>query len=162
MKKQLTLKAKRRKPVKKLWSTTLVTLLAGLLLSAASAQDRELVITQGIDVPGFDVHSPGSSVTTVESVLVNIFDYLVWRDSDGNFIPGLATSWEPVAEDAWRFELREGVLFHDGHEFTAEDAKFTLERISRDESLAEYENYRQDRKSVGEGKRGYGGGSALV
>src|SRR5690606_23788723 len=47
---------------------------------------------------------------------------------------------------AWRFELREGVVWHDGQPFTAEDVKFTLERISRDESLVEYENYRQIRE----------------
>ncbi len=126
---------------------TLNALLVTLMLGGvASAQQRELIITQGIDVPGFDVHSPGSSVTSVESVLVNIFDYLVWRDENGNFIPGLATSWEPIADDAWRFDLRQGALFHDGEEFTAEDAKFSLERISRDESLPEFENYRQIRE----------------
>lgn len=132
--------------MKNAWKKPALALLAALLVGAGSAQDRELIIAQGIDVPGFDVHTPGSSVTSIESVLVNIFDYLVWRDADGNFIPGLATSWEPAGDDAWRFELREGVLFHDGAEFTAEDVKFTLERISRDESLPEFENYRQIRE----------------
>jgi peptide/nickel transport system substrate-binding protein len=121
----------------------LFVLLVAALVSVAVAQDRELVVAQGIDVPSFDVHSPGSSVTTVESVIVNIFDYLVWRTADGEFEPALATAWEPVAPDAWRFTLREGVKWHDGEEFTAEDVEFTLERISRDESLSEYENYRQ-------------------
>ncbi len=121
------------------------TLLAALALTVVGAQGRELVIAQGVDVKGFDVHSHGSSVTAEESVLVNIFDYLVWRTADGDFEPGLATSWEPIAPDAWRFTLREGVLWHDGEPFTAEDVEFTLERISRDESLTEYENYRQIR-----------------
>src|SRR5690606_2332929 len=110
-------------------------LLAVLALGTAHAQVRELVVAQGIDVKGFDVHSSGSSVTAEESVLVNVFDYLVWRTADGDFEPGLAVSWEPIADDAWRFELREGVVWHDGQPFTAEDVKFTLERISRDESL---------------------------
>src|SRR5690554_4904088 len=122
------------------------TLLAALALTVVGAQGRELVIAQGVDVKGFDVHSHGSSVTAEESVLVNIFDYLVWRTADGDFEPGLATSWEPIAPDAWRFTLREGVLWHDGEPFTAEDVEFTLERISRDESLTEYENYRQVRE----------------
>ncbi len=125
---------------------TIAALLVTATLAVASAQDRTLVIAQGIDVPGFDVHSLGSSVTAIESVLVNIFDYLVWRDADGNFEPGLATSWEPVAEDAWRFTLREGVVWHDGEPFTAEDVKFTLERIATDESLTENGNYNQVRE----------------
>lgn len=128
----------------------IVRLLTGIVFAAVlatgNAQVRELVITQGIDVPGFDVHSTGSSVTAIESVLVNIFDYLVFRDADGNFEPALATDWEPVADDAWRFKLREGVLWHDGEPFTAEDVKFTLERISSDDSLTEYANYRQIRE----------------
>src|SRR5690606_40008357 len=117
-----------------------------LALTVVGAQGRELVIAQGVDVKGFDVHSSGSSVTAEESVLVNVFDYLVWRTADGDFEPGLAVSWEPIAPDAWRFVLREGVVWHDGQPFTAEDVKFTLERISRDESLVEYENYRQIRE----------------
>jgi peptide/nickel transport system substrate-binding protein len=121
-------------------------LLAVLALGTAHAQVRELVVAQGIDVKGFDVHSSGSSVTAEESVLVNIFDYLVWRTADGDFEPGLAVSWEPIADDAWRFVLREGVVWHDGQPFTAEDVKFTLERVSRDEGLVEYENYRQIRE----------------
>src|SRR5690606_20865415 len=130
---------------RRLTAVLLAAMTAGLL-SMATAQDRELVIAQGIDVPGFDVHSPGSSVTAIESVLVNIFDYLVWRDGDGNFEPGLATSWEPIADDAWRFTLREGVVWHDGQPFTAQDVKFTLERIATDETLAENANYRQIRE----------------
>ncbi len=125
---------------------TLAALLAAATLATASAQERELVIAQGIDVPGFDVHSPGSSVTAIESVLVNIFDYLVWRNADGDFEPGLATSWEPIADDAWRFQLREGVVWHDGEPFTAEDVKFSLERIATDTSLSENNNYSQIRE----------------
>lgn len=128
--------------IRRMFAALLVT----ATLTTASAQVRELVIAQGVDVPGFDVHSPGSSVTAIESILVNIFDYLVWRDADGNFEPGLATAWEPIAEDAWRFTLREGVLWHDGQPFTAEDVKFTLERIATDEALTENANYRQIRE----------------
>src|SRR5690606_32622796 len=130
---------------RRLAAVLLAAMTAGLL-SMATAQDRELVIAQGIDVPGVAVHSPGSSVTAIESVLVNIFDYLVWRDANGDFEPGLATAWEPVADDAWRFTLREGVLWHDGEAFTAEDVKFTLERIATDENLAEHGNYNQIRE----------------
>lgn len=123
-----------------------LTLLAALALLGSAAAQRTLVIAQGVDAPGFDVHSSSSSVTAIESIMVNIFDYLIWKDEDGNHGPGLATSWEPIAEDAWRFTLREGVVWHDGHPFTAADVKFTLERISSDDSLVEYTNYRQIRE----------------
>lgn len=110
-----------------------------LLLGLAGAQ-REIVIAQGVDVTGFDPH--GHHTTAVEAVHVNLFDYLVWRDADGVQEPGLAVSWEPVAEDAWRFELRQGVTWHDGAPFTADDVKFTIERVAFDASLQPYDSYR--------------------
>lgn len=119
-------------------------LLALVATTTLAVAQRELVIAQGIDVPGFDPH--GHSNAAMEAVLVNLFDYLVWKTPDGEFEPALATSWEPIADDAWRFTLREGVVFHDGSRFTAEDVKFSLERIATDAGLDEHVNYRQIRE----------------
>ena len=44
----------------------------------------------------------------------------------GELDPVLATSWEPVDEETWRFRLREGVTFHDGSPFNAESAAFLV------------------------------------
>lgn len=41
--------------------------------------------------------------------------------------PDLATSWQMIDEHTIEFKLREGVTFHDGHPFTAEDVKATYE-----------------------------------
>jgi peptide/nickel transport system substrate-binding protein len=124
-------------------TSRLTALLVALALGVGAAQS-EIVIAQGIDVPGFDPH--GHHTTAVEAVLVNIFDYLIFRDADGELEPALATAWEPVAEDAWRFTLREGVTWHDGEPFTADDVKFTLERVATDSSLQPYDSYRQIRE----------------
>ncbi|SMX47949.1 ABC transporter substrate-binding protein [Maliponia aquimaris] len=59
----------------------------------------------------------------------HIFDTLVWSGTDLQIEPGLATSWTPVDDDTWEFKLREGVKFHDGSAFDAEDVKFSIERI---------------------------------
>jgi peptide/nickel transport system substrate-binding protein len=115
-----------------------------LLASSLAFGQQQLVIAQGIDVPGFDPH--GHSNAAMEAVLVNLYDYLVWKTPDGDFEPALATSWEPIADDAWRFTLREGVVFHDGTPFTGEDVKFSLERLATDESIDEHVNYRQIRE----------------
>lgn len=55
---------------------------------------------------------------------------LVWRQHDLTLKPVLATSWE-ANEDATvhTFHLREGVTFHDGSVFNADDVVFTIERI---------------------------------
>ncbi|MFQ5860672.1 MAG: ABC transporter substrate-binding protein [Dehalococcoidia bacterium] len=55
-----------------------------------------------------------------------------YTETEGYFdlIPELVTSWEPNATgDTWTLQLRQGVMFTHGREFTAEDAKFTLERL---------------------------------
>ncbi|MBI0435899.1 ABC transporter substrate-binding protein [Roseomonas sp. KE0001] len=59
----------------------------------------------------------------------HIFDSLVGRDADSNWVPGLAESWTLVSDRVWEFRLRQGVTFHDGTPFTAEDVAFTLNRI---------------------------------
>ena len=123
----------------------LVTVVSAAWLSVAAGQGvRELVIAQGIDIPGFDIHD--HNTTAAEAILVNLFDYLVFRSPDGAFQPALATSWERVSDTAMRFFLREGVRWHDGAPFTAEDVKFTLERVANDSSLREHGNYRQIRE----------------
>ena len=44
-------------------------------------------------------------------------------------VPGLATSWEPSDDyRTWTFHLRQGVRFHDGHPFTADDVEWTIRR----------------------------------
>lgn len=44
----------------------------------------------------------------------------------GELKPMLATSWEPVDDETWRFHLRQGVTFHDGSPFNAEAAAFLV------------------------------------
>ena len=124
---------------------SLVVLAALCVLTWGAAQaPRTLVIAQGADIHGFDVHDHNQTV--IEAVLVNLFDYLVFRSADGVLEPALATSWERVSDTAMRFTLREGVLFHDGSPFTADDVAFSLERVARDSSLREHGNYMQIRE----------------
>ena len=66
-------------------------------------------------------------------VTYSIFDTLIRRDflhpgSDGaaKFSPGLATSWKRISPTTLELELRKGVKFHNGEEFTADDVLFTF------------------------------------
>ena len=58
------------------------------------------------------------------------FNGLIDYDAEGNIVPGLAASWE-IAEDGltYTFQLRQDVKWHDGQTLTAEDVKFTYEKI---------------------------------
>jgi ABC-type transport system substrate-binding protein len=78
----------------------------------------------------FDVHQSG----TVSNMAAQgpMYDSLIRRDpKDGlSIIPDLAHSWE-ISPDGktYTFFLRQGVQFHDGADFTAEDVQATFARI---------------------------------
>jgi peptide/nickel transport system substrate-binding protein len=80
--------------------------------------------------------------TTGSRIHPNIYNALVGRnwleDPEGTELaPELATDWEQVEPTLWRVTLREGVMFHNGEEMTAEDVAFSLsaERIWGEDAL---------------------------
>lgn len=109
--------------------------------SSEEASSDVLTIGNSNDIVTFDIHDHNN--TSTEAVHVNMFNYLIKNDAEEGFVPDLAESWENIDEKTWSFKLNEGVLFHNGDELTAEDVKFTLERVANDSSLLEYGAYRQ-------------------
>lgn len=85
-----------------------------------------LTWAQSADVFSFDPNI-GKETTAIQ-VTGNIYDTLFTVDTEGEIQPMLATEWEQEDEVTYIIHLREGVLFHDGSEFTAEDAKYSIER----------------------------------
>lgn len=97
---------------------------------ASTPADPTDVLRFGISVPAVTL-APGKSMASiVRSITRGIYETLVTRDSQGNAIPLLATSWE-LADDGltWRFHLRDGVKFHDGTDLDAGDVKATFDRL---------------------------------
>jgi len=70
-----------------------------------------------------------------EGVASRIFSSLVKYDSDLNIAPDLAETWE-VSEDGktYTFRLRQGVKFHSGRVVTADDVKYSFERLLNPET----------------------------
>lgn len=73
-----------------------------------------------------DPASPESFIFISEQ----IFDGLVKLDKDLNIVPSLAEYWK-ISSDGkkYTFYLRKGVKFHNGRELSAEDVKFSFERL---------------------------------
>ena len=69
------------------------------------------------------------------SILYAIVEPLIRREPGGTYRPCLAARWS-LSDDArtWTFQLREGVIFHDGKPFDAGDVVTSLTRI-RDENV---------------------------
>jgi peptide/nickel transport system substrate-binding protein len=96
---------------------------------AEDQQPESIVIGQIAEPSSLDPHD-ASSIEEFR-VIGNVLEGLV-RHADGSLAvePALATAWE-ISEDGrtYTFELREGVLFHDGTPFNATAVKFSLDRI---------------------------------
>ena len=92
---------------------------------AAAAQTLTIGVRAGPD--SIDPHFTATG--THAEALKHVFDTLVWSGDKLQLEPRLATSWKAVDPTTWEFKLREGVKFHDGSDFTAEDVKFSIERI---------------------------------
>lgn len=68
-------------------------------------------------------------------IFQNIFNRLVKLDASKKIVPDLAESWD-ISEDAKEitFHLRENAKWHDGEKVTAEDVKYTFEKIKSDQA----------------------------
>lgn len=72
--------------------------------------------------------------------MANFFDGLLQRKApEGKLAPALAVKWDRLDLLTWKFWLRKGVRFHNGNPFTAQDVKFTFERLS-DPEVSEFIN----------------------
>lgn len=87
---------------------------------------EEIIVGQGADPVSLDPQ--GQNDQSSSRVRVQIFDTLLTQDKDMEFQPALAESWEQIDELTWEFKLREGVTFHNGETFTADDVIFSMQR----------------------------------
>lgn len=100
---------------------------------AVSAQGRKSVLVIGMDISDGRNYDPGRMADYSPPLTNgNVYETLVTQ-TPGDYVnvkPMLATKWERVnGGKAWRFTLRQGVKFWDGSPFTAEDVKFSLDRL---------------------------------
>ena len=64
------------------------------------------------------------------AAIASLYDTLVFPNSSGNVLPHVAESWEVSSDNlTWIFHLRPGTKFHHGGELTADDVKFSMDRL---------------------------------
>jgi peptide/nickel transport system substrate-binding protein len=130
--------------MKRLVKPALIAMLALILLAPAlNTAQAQKTLTIGMNELPSLLDPPRDWAIAATWIHMNMFDCLVWRNrATAEFEPWLAESWENVNDNTWRFNLRQGVTFHNGEEFTADAVKYTYERITS-ASRAEYITFGQ-------------------
>ena len=99
---------------------------AGCMALCWGAAAADLKIGVASEVTTLDPHFFHLTSNTEIDKLV--YSGLVTQDVDLKVIPDLAVSWRTLDDTHWEFKLREGVKWHDGSPFTADDVVFTYQR----------------------------------
>lgn len=99
---------------------------ATTLALACAVQAATLRIASAFDPQTMDPHA--LALLYHSRVAFQVYENLVSRDEQFALEPALALSWQMIKPTTWRFKLREGVKFHDGSAFSADDAVFSIER----------------------------------
>jgi peptide/nickel transport system substrate-binding protein len=121
------------------WSLCISLLLVIGLVSFAPAQQPKpggtLRVAWEADISGLDPHL--SFGMQARLLVGNLFNSLVTIDSELNFVPDLAESWEILENSkVYVFHLRKGVTFHDGTAFDAEAVRWNYQRVVDPEEKA--------------------------
>jgi peptide/nickel transport system substrate-binding protein len=83
-----------------------------------------------------------------ETVIRNMFDGLVTRDTRSGVHQELAEAMNWLDDQTLQVKLRQGVKFHDGSEMTADDVVFTFNRIIQENAIEYPEPHTSPRKGL--------------
>lgn len=112
-----------------LTGTATVLLASALAAPLAVAQDASTLVYADAGEPS-TIDPAKANVNWEFTVTRNVYDRLVDFDlaDPSKLLPSLATEWSQDGT-VWTFKLREGVTFHDGSPFDANDVKASLDRL---------------------------------
>ncbi len=113
------------------------SLAAGAFALPVRAQAiEELVIAYNVNLPAWDPTTGLSAVNpTIQAIYRSVFDQYILQGPDLKPAPGLLTEWgwNDDKTQVW-MTVREGVTWHDGSPFTAEDVAWSLARVANPET----------------------------
>ena len=119
-----------RRSLLQLSAATAALGLAGLPARAQAID--ELVIAYNVNLPSWDPTVGASAVNpTIQGLYQSVFDQFILQQPDLKPAPGLLTDWG-WNDDKTKISMtvREGVTWHDGSPFTAEDVAWSLSRAA--------------------------------
>lgn len=122
-------------------------LLVPLMMNAspvlASPQDDTLRVAVARETDFVDSIHTSSADSDLFSTI--IYDTLIYADrATGEYLPALASAWSWIDDTTLEFTLRQGITFHNGEAFDADDVVFTFEQL-----MDMTNNFRQQRQDFG-------------
>ncbi|MEO1191253.1 MAG: ABC transporter substrate-binding protein [Pseudomonadota bacterium] len=119
-----------------IWKSGLV-ILTGAVIGASSAWAGKDSVTMGLVLEPPHLDPTAGAAGAIDDVTYgNIFEGLTRIDETGAVRPALARTWS-ISDDGltYTFTLADGVTFHDGASFEAEDVVFSLNRAMAEDSV---------------------------
>ncbi|HFE8514172.1 TPA: oligopeptide ABC transporter substrate-binding protein OppA [Proteus mirabilis] len=105
------------------------------------ADKQELVRNNGSEPQSLDPHKIEG---VPESALArDLFEGITIVGSDGEILPGSATSWENKDFTVWTFKIREDAKWSNGDPVTAQDFVYSWQRLADPNTASPYESYLQ-------------------
>ncbi|TDK43796.1 ABC transporter substrate-binding protein [Antarcticimicrobium luteum] len=99
-------------------------------------QIDDLIIAYNVNLPSWDPTVGSSAVNpTIQGIYQSVFDQFILQQPDLSPAAGLLTDWgwNEDRSQVW-MDVREGVKWHDGSDFTAEDVAWSLARVANPET----------------------------
>jgi len=126
--------------MKRNWSLSLIAGV-GLAVAANVAQAGKADDTLNVAVSGEAATMDNYKVASREGLIIarHLFDNLLYKDLDTNtIVPALAESYRFVDNLTMEFKLRQGVTFHNGEPFDADDVVYTLNMVAAEDYGTRY------------------------
>ncbi|MGI9523888.1 MAG: ABC transporter substrate-binding protein [Hyphomicrobiaceae bacterium] len=123
-------------------------LMCAFMVAAGNpALSKDLTIALASEPTSIDPHfhnlGPNNALAS------HFFNGLVMFDEKQRVQPGLAVSWKAINDLTWEFKLRDGVKWHDGSPFTADDVVFTMNRAGNvPNSPSSFSTYTKGKEAV--------------
>ena len=136
--------------MKRTFTTAVVSVLILLFVGSVVAQEfsRGGTVVVGLSDRMMSLDPADHRHRETETVIRNMFDGLVTRTIKNEVVPELAKSATLIDPTTWEFVLKKGVTFHNGEPLTAEDVKFTFDRIITEGAIEYPESHTSQRKGL--------------
>jgi peptide/nickel transport system substrate-binding protein len=125
-----------------LQATALGVAILAAPLSSKEAIANDLIV--GFTQDALTLDPANHRKRETETIIRNMCDGVMTQTAKGDVVPELVEQLKQVDAKTYEAKLRSGVKFHSGDEMTAEDIKFTFDRLTKPNAMGNQTSPRKD------------------